>query len=200
MQFYLSLSCSSMIPISGPGLMDDETEEQTKADDAARQTADGHTFTAGFGAGSAGLKIADATEYDGEDRRQTKVSGRDTNDSQDQAGDAESVAGAGVRSHGAFDCEGHSAGSAIVGGDGRGGAAARADDQLLAFAAAANGGGALTGGGICMDGVRIGFDHLFGGRINQPALPVEYGDDDRASAGGALTFLRGHQFVGFEAR
>lgn len=60
--------------------------------------------------------------------------------------------------------------------------------------------GAIAGGGVGMHRMRIGLDDLTGDRINQPALAVEDGDDDRAATGGALAFLAGHGFHGFEAR
>ena len=58
----------------------------------------------------------------------------------------------------------------------------------------------LAGGGVGVDRMRVLLDDFAGHRIDEPAVAVEDGDDNRVAAGRALAFLAGHVFGGFEAR
>ena len=60
--------------------------------------------------------------------------------------------------------------------------------------------GAIAGGGVGVNRMRILLDDLAGHRIDEPAIAIQDWDDDVVAAGGALTVLAGHAFVGFEAR
>ena len=79
------------------------------------------------------------------------------------------------------------------------GAAARALDGLLAVWLAKDPRRPFAGGGVGVDGVGVLLDDLPRLGVDQPAIAVEDGDGDRVAAGGALAFLGGHGFGGFEA-
>ena len=83
-------------------------------------------------------------------------------------------------------------------GDGACGGASTAADDLAAVGLADNFWGAITGGGVGMDGVRVLFDYLAGFGIDEAAVAVLDWDGDGVAASGALAFLGGHGFGGFE--
>ncbi len=180
------------------GLADVKQDGDDAADAAADDSGDGHSFAA-FAFVFGDLGVADDAEEEGQEGEDDGATGGDADDAEDEGGDAVAVAGAAGFDVGAFHGEGHAAGAAVVGVDGADGRTAGAADDLGAIFLAHDGGGAVAGGGIRMNRVGVLLDDLAGLGVDEAAVAVEDGDGDLVAAGGALAFLSGHGFGGFEA-